>query len=441
VLVDQSGQHPFGSAGGPLSAFARGVLDSARRRRLLGKADRVLVALSGGADSTALVAALAELRDRRLVAAVCALHVDHRLRTGGPAEAAACAEVCARLGVPFESVAVAVGPGNVQAEARRARYAALADAAARTGATRVATGHTRSDQAETVLLRLLRGAGARGLGAIPPRRGAVVRPLIDRSRAEARAYLLERGLPHLEDPTNATPRYLRNRLRAEVVPRLEALAPHAERALARAADLLRSDERALDRRARPLVDGATASREALLAEPPAVRRRAVRRLWRRAAGSARGLEAGHVEAVLHLLRRRAPGRVALPRGLEARLAGDRLEIGRPRAASAPPPPSEIAGPGLYPLAGHGVLEVRAPPDGAVAWPLRVRGRRPGDRFRPEGGRGSKKLKAWLIDRKVPREARDRLVVVADAVGRVLLLPSLGARAEGAGAFLALRPGE
>jgi tRNA(Ile)-lysidine synthase len=76
----------------------------------------------------------------------------------------------------------------------------------------------------------------------------------------------------------------------------------------------------------------------------------------------------------------------------------------------------------------------------VAWPLWVRGRRPGDRFRPEGGRGSKKLKAWLIDRKVPREARDGLVVVADAAGRVLLVPALGARAEGAAAFLAVRPG-
>ena len=438
--MDRSGQHPLGLRTRPLSAFARGVLDTARRRRLLGKADRVLVAFSGGADSAALVAALAELRDRRLVGAVTALHVDHRLRPGGAAEAAACAGVCARLGVPFESVAVEVRAGNVQAEARRARYAALADSAARAGATRIATGHTRSDQAETVLLRLLRGAGAKGLGAIPPRRGAVVRPLIDRSRGEVLAYLAERGLPHVEDPTNATPRYLRNRLRAEVVPRLEALAPHAERALARAADLLRSDERALDRRARPLLDGATASLRALLDEPPAVRRRAVRRLWRRAAGSARGLGAGHVEAVLRLLRRRGPGRVALPRGLEARVAGGRLEVRRPPVPAAAPPLSEIARPGLYRLPGHGMLEVRAPPEGAIAWPLRVRGRRAGDRFRPEGGRGSKKLKAWLIDRKVPREERDALVVVADAAGWVLLLPSLGARAEGAGAFLAVRPG-
>jgi tRNA(Ile)-lysidine synthase len=132
--------------------------------------------------------------------------------------------------------------------------------------------------------------------------------------------------------------------------------------------------------------------------------------------------------------------VALPRGFEARAAGGRLEVRRAPAEAVPVPPAEIPGPGVYALPGHGTLEVLPPPEGAVEWPLRVRGRRPGDRFRPEGGRGSKKLKAWLIDRKVPREARDALVVVADAAGRVLLVPALGARAEGAGAFLALRPG-
>jgi tRNA(Ile)-lysidine synthase len=165
----------------------------------------------------------------------------------------------------------------------------------------------------------------------------------------------------------------------------------------------------------------------------------VRELWRAAAGTSRGIEAAHVEAVLGLLRRRAPGRVSLARGLEARVAGGRLAIRRPPPPAARPATADIAGPGLYPLPGGGLLEVRAPPAGAVAWPLQARGRRPGDRFRPEGGRGSKKLKAWLIDRKVPRDARDGLLVVADAGGRVLLVPALGARAEGAGTFLALRP--
>ncbi len=163
-----------------LDPYVRAVLATIRRRALLSATDTVLAAVSAGPDSTALVAALAALRDRGELGAVAALHVDHGLRPGGGEDAACASAACARLGVPFESVRVRVARGNVQAEARRARYAALRDAAARVQASRIATGHTRTDQAETVLLRLLRGAGARGLGAIPPRRGPFVRPLIDR---------------------------------------------------------------------------------------------------------------------------------------------------------------------------------------------------------------------------------------------------------------------
>jgi tRNA(Ile)-lysidine synthase len=413
-----------------LPAYPRAVLATARRRRLLAPDDVVVAALSAGPDSTALVAALAALRDAGAIAKVVALHVDHGLRPGGAEDAACAAETCARLGVPFESVQVRVGAGNVQAQARRARYAALREAAARAGATRIATGHTRADQAETVLLRLLRGAGARGLSGIPPRRGAIVRPLIDLPRAEGIAWLRELGLRWREDPSNATPRYARNRLRLSLWPQLLLLAPAAERALARAADLCRDDERALAKRARTLVAGrAAADVAALLAEPKAVRQRAVRRLFRQAGG--RGtLEAKHVEAILALLRRRGPGRAALP-GLEARCRYGLLELGpRPRAA---PPAGEVAvpGPGSYRVPSRGVVVIAARDEGGVPWPLALRTRRPGDRFRPEGGRGTKKLKSWLIDRKVPREARDALLVVA--AGRsVLAVPELAAVAEGLG---------
>ncbi len=139
-----------------------------------------------------------------------------------------------------------------------------------------------------------------------------------------------------------------------------------------------------------------------------------------------------MEAVLGLLRRRAPGRATLPRGFEARCAYGVLEVRRVPEADEPLRPTPIAAPGRYPVPGGGELEVAAEPGAAVAWPLWLRRREPGDRFRPAGGRGSKKLKAWLIDRKVPREERDRLLLVADAAGQVLFVPALGARAHAPG---------
>ncbi|HSB20880.1 MAG TPA: tRNA lysidine(34) synthetase TilS [Anaeromyxobacteraceae bacterium] len=414
------------------------------------------MALSGGPDSTALLAALQALSRAGLAGPVLACHVDHGLRPGSERDADHCAGLCARLGIPFVRRRVEVARGNVQAQARRARYAALRQAAAAAGAAAIATGHTRSDQAETVILRLLRGSGARGLSGIPARRGALVRPLIDRSRAEVLAYLRGRGLPFLEDPSNAAPRYLRNRVRREVMPVLSALAPSAEEALARAADLLREDERALEADARRLLEGAPAApRAALAAAPEAVRRRVVRRLWKAANGSRRGLEAGHVEAVLRLLRRPGPGRVALPRGLEALLGPAGLAIGPPAGSPLAAVEVPIPRPGAYPVPGRGLLlRLEAAPaaareepvlrQGAVSWPLLLRTRRPGDRFRPAGGRGSKKLKAWLIDRRVPRSARDGLLLLVDAAGRVLWIPELGAAAAGLdageGRALALRIG-
>jgi tRNA(Ile)-lysidine synthase len=421
--------------------YPAAVLATVRRRRLFGPADSVLVALSAGPDSTALLAALAALRDAGEVAAVFALHVDHGLRPGGAEDAACASGACGRLGVPFAGAKVKVGPGNLQAAARRARYAALRREAGRVGATRIATGHTRTDQAETVLLRLLRGAGARGLGAIPPRRGTIVRPLIDRSREEGLRYLEQTGLAWRDDPTNATPRYARNRLRSALWPAVLALAPAAERALARAADLAREDERALGWRAREVVGAAAAVELAALGrEPAAVRRRVVRRLWRNATGSAAGIEAKHVEAVLALARRRGPGRAALPGGLEARARYGRLEIGARRPARPGIDAVEVPGPGRYAVGDARTVVIAARREDAVPWPLSLRTRRPGDRFRPEGGRGTKKLKSWLIDRKVPREARDGLLVLA-AGPRVVAVPELGAVAEElgpAGAGLTVR---
>jgi tRNA(Ile)-lysidine synthase len=144
-----------------------------------------------------------------------------------------------------------------------------------------------------------------------------------------------------------------------------------------------------------------------------------------------------VEAVLRLTRRRAPGRVALPGGLEARAAYGELRLGPAPAATGPLPPRPILAPGTYQVLERGLtLEIALGAGSPPAFPLELRSRRPGDRFRPERGRGSKKLKAWLIDRKVPRERRDALLVLADAAGRIVAVPELGVRGAGAGALSA-----
>jgi tRNA(Ile)-lysidine synthase len=403
-------------------------METCHRRRLLCRGDRVLVALSGGADSTALAAVMAELREAGELSYLVALHVDHGLRPDSAQDGPFCQELCGSLRIPLERISVKVAPGNVQAQARRARYSALQDAALKHQATRIATGHTRTDQAETVLLRLLRGSGARGLSGIPPKRGPFIRPLIDRDRGEVVAYLRARGLPWREDPSNATPRFLRNRVRREVVPLLQALNPAIDKALSRTADLLRGDERALLRQGRRLVsDPATVDLERLLSEPVAVRRRAIRVLWHRASGRSTDLCCHHVEAVLAICQRSRPSAVTLPSGFEASCRYGRLLIGPLHPATRVEPIElPLPGPGSYPLPGRAVrLVIGAHPGAKLHWPFSLRHRLPGDRFRPKGGRGSRKLKKWLIDRKVPREERDGLLVVADATGEILFLPDLG----------------
>jgi tRNA(Ile)-lysidine synthase len=421
----------------PVGGFVARVAATALRRSLFGADDSVLVAVSGGADSTALLVALAALRDVGRLKEVFALHVDHGLRAGGDLDADCARETCARLGVPFQSVRVEVGRGNVQAAARRARYRALRAEAARRGATRVATGHTLSDQAETFILRALRGAGARGLAAIPPRRGTIVRPLIDIGREELVAFLVAGGHRWREDPTNSTTRFARNAVRLELVPVLRRLEPRFERAFARASDLLRDDERALTARAGALLgDGAEADLGRLALEPRAVRRRVVRLLWRRGGAGERALPAALVDRVLALCRRGRPGRLSLPGGLEARAAYGTLSLIPVAPRAEPVGTVEVRGPGSYRIAGVTVEVERAPRPAAPEppWPLFLRGRRPGDRIRPERGRGGKKLKAWLIDRKVPRERRDGLIVLADGSGNVLALPELGIRSAAAGSL-------
>jgi len=291
----------------------------------------VLAAVSGGADSLALAAALSRVAGR-LGLRAGAVVVDHRLQSGSEAVASAVADRCRELGLDPVSVhAVRVGrSGGPEAAARTARLSALRAAAAEHGADAVLLGHTLDDQAETVLLGLGRGSGARSLSGMAPAttwRGTVLlRPLLHVRRSETKAACEALGLQVWDDPMNADDEFTRVRVRRDALPALErALGPGVVEALARSADLLRDDADALDGWARTAATKLSPDRLAEL--PPAVRRRVLRSAAVAAGAPPGQLSSRHVDALDGLVVRwHGQGPVSLPGGLVGERRYDRLSF-------------------------------------------------------------------------------------------------------------------
>jgi tRNA(Ile)-lysidine synthase len=309
--------------------------------RLPARGDTLVVGLSGGADSVALTAAVAALRRRRGFEVVAA-HLDHGLRPGSGDDAAFCHELCAALAVTLRAGSARVRErarqekGGIEQAARRERYSFLRRVREDEGASAIAVAHTLDDQAETLLLRLLRGSGSSGLAAMRPRRGELLRPLLAVSRSEVLAYLAERGLAWREDPSNLELGYARNRVRHELLPYLEQrFNPRVREALARAADLA-ADEAAFVRSAaeRALAEAGARDGDALvldravLARAPAAVARAALRLALEESGGLAGVRGEHVERLLGLVRARAPSgrRLELPGGRRARFSHRALRL-------------------------------------------------------------------------------------------------------------------
>ena len=399
----------------------------------------VLCALSGGADSVALLWGLCALREKAGLF-VCAAHLNHGLRgTLAARDEAFCRALCARAGVPLavgaadcRALARAAGKG-VEEAAREARYAFLFRAAEEAGCGWVLTAHHAGDPAETVLFHLLRGAGAAGLGGVPARRGRLLRPLLECKKADLLAVARDSGWGHVEDETNDDQNYARNRLRA-LGAELAKINAGWEQNICRAAALLREDDEALcawaARERAALAKGEGLDAGGLAALPAAVQGRVVRLLCKER-GIAKDLQRAHVLAVCGLLEK--GGRASLPCGLTAAVEGGVLRVG-PRPAGREGKAPGFGGAGCcLPLAlpgetatPWGVLlarRVRAPeglslrdrfccvaPEGALVGAV-VRQRRPGDVIFPLGGPGKKKLQDFYVDRKVPQALR-RLPVVA-----------------------------
>ena len=414
--------------------------------------DGIVVAFSGGADSTALLWGMSRLAARRGLR-LHAAHLDHALDAGSAARAAAAAHLAARLAVPLihERSDVLAGrrtAESAEAAARRARYDFLERTRRRLAARYVATGHHRDDQAETVLLRLLFGSGLEGLAGVRPVHGAVVRPLLGLPRAALLAAVAAAGLAPVEDATNRDLGVPRNRVRHGLLPALAAEEPDLAPRLARLADRARAAALALDRRlARclpisPVGGGLAVQRRALESLPEAVRPFALAWLHRQAGvpypagAAARG----------ELLRQLAAGGHAAcdcGGGWRWEASGELLILRRAEAARSQIPdftytleiPGEVYVPEIslrLRLSRRAVepwMFAGSPRRAGLALPLAegdrvtLRNRRPGDRIHPLGASGSRRLKAVLIDARVPRQERQRLPLLCVG-GRIAWVPGV-----------------
>jgi tRNA(Ile)-lysidine synthase len=277
------------------------VLDSVRRDALLADGETLVVMLSGGRDSVCLADLATRLRgcDR-----VLAMHVNYGLRPESAHEERHCAELCEELGIRLQiSHAGPPAPGNIQAWARELRYR-KAEALARAGDGLMATGHTSTDQVETVLYRLAASPGRRALLGMSPREGRLVRPLLGLTREQTASYCRARGLSWCEDPSNESDRYARGRVRARLLPAVRAIHPAAEANILRTSVLLREETELLEGLVDAELDGrATVSLARLAQMPPALARLVLVRLAER---TARGLvpQAGERLAELLALARR-----------------------------------------------------------------------------------------------------------------------------------------
>ena len=441
----------------------RKVLRFIRERGVLEPGERVLMGVSGGPDSVALLQLLFRLRED-LGIEIVAAYFDHGLR--GEEEAVADIALV-RLLAGEAGVPVMVGAGDVKAfsrakglsiedAARRLRYDFLAREAVGLGAAVVATGHTAADQAETVLLHLIRGAGLHGLRGMAPRsawpfpggvrgqRLALGRPLLCLAREETEAYCAAMGITPRRDASNMSPEVTRNRVRHQLLPLLRKINPRVQDSLLRLSAAATLDSEYLDRATDALWETmaqetdarVTFPREPFSRLPAALALRLLRRSAQCVAGAARredGLEAVHLQSILSALRK-TRSRLSLPGGLTCTVSSHSVTIrsgpSAPRRRIAETPlnvPGETALPGWLIEADlndfppftipenrrEALLDADKAGQGLV-----VRGRLPGDRLRPLGLNGGKKLQDLLVDARVPQEERDNIPLVCNDNGLI-----------------------
>jgi tRNA(Ile)-lysidine synthase len=410
-----------------VSAVSQAILENA----LIAPGETVLLALSGGADSMALLHVLCALREEFRYTLLAA-HVHHGLRETADRDAAFCVGQCEKLGircflhhVDTKSRLAQTGE-SLEEAARTLRYRALFDAADECGAIKIVLAHHKDDQAETVLLHLLRGSGMEGLCGMAPKNGRLIRPLLTVEKNALLVFCKENAIPFVRDETNEDRRFLRNRIRLSLLPALREYNPNITDALCRSAALLSAENDLLSdialksfRRLSQEQDGGIAFDSAALnLEPLALKRRVLRIALARL-GGLKNLRLEHVDGVLSL----KSGSLPLPGGLRALRSGDALLLSPASAASAAwcqplslPGVTQTPAGMLLALPAKERLPVEASSltqfvAAAALKGAHIRNRRQGDFIRPFGLHGTKKLSDYFIDRKIPRWQRDRLPLI------------------------------
>ena len=382
----------------------------------------VLCAVSGGRDSVCLLHYLCGIAQRHGFS-VAVGHYNHHMRPTAQRDEDFVRDLCGQLGVPFytdgsDVVAAAREAGlGVEEMGRRLRYEFLERLADQLGAQRIATAHHQADQAETVLLNLLRGTGPEGLGGIPPVRGRLIRPLLNTAREEIEAYLELHGLGHVEDETNESLTFARNRLRHNVLPELKKINPALRRSIARTAQIVSRENRYLDELAAGYLpgEGTEVSCAALRGAPEVLRPRMVRLLLERLGTGKKDISAAHLEAVLALSEKDG-GMASLP-GAEAVCRGGVLSL---RAAETAEEELPLADGTVY---GSWQVCLRRLPATAqrqadalyvadkFADKLRLGPWRGGDGLELPGSRGKRSIKRLLTERGVTPEERRNIPCV------------------------------
>ena len=431
-----------------LKALEQRVINFVQQHKLLSNGDKLVVAVSGGADSVCLLHILVQLR-AKLGLKLHVAHLNHQLRGAeSDSDTRYVSDLAHKLGVPatIEERDVAAyhanKGGSLEEAAREVRYSFLSQVANKVNASKVAVGHNRDDHVETILMHILRGAGTAGLcglqpsSALPGESGIqleIVRPLLEITRQETLDYCQRYNLAPRSDSSNTSFSFLRNRVRLELLPVLRSYNPSIDKALLRLADIAGDDISFIEEQASSLWKSLTKEEDEAIyldinktvALPRAIQRQVFRKAVKQLRGNIKDIEADHIEAMVDFLSKPAGKRLCLPDGLTLSTEYGRLILASDQASLCPLPPikgvSNIKVPGETDLPGWRIKtdimqEAIGEDNGLVASldankvgkKLTVRKRRPGDRFQPLGMSQTKKLQDFMVDSRIPGSWRDRV---------------------------------